>query len=257
MRQYAEAERVFHQAAALAPDVAATYRELVRLRLANTGDTVRARMVLDELPPTVFPGLQGVLQTQLAYYRRDYQRALGSFDFRAEARGLGEERPERRLPATSGAQGMRLYERQAILYYLMGDEDRALVYADSLLGANEAILEEAEGNPGPVQTGVIARAYAKRALAHALRGEGIRAYFEGSSAVSQLPISVDAFEGAEHLRDLAVVYVLIGELEQAIQQLETALAIPSPVTVGELRLDPLFDPLRDNPRFQALLAGPP
>jgi hypothetical protein len=156
-----------------------------------------------------------------------------------------------------GIRGLRPYERLAILFQLMGDEESARTYADSLLTVYETIMVETEANPGPVQTGVIARAHAKRGLAYAILGEDIRAYFEGSSAVSQLPISVDAFEGAEHLRDLAVVYTLIGELDQAVQQLETALAIPSPVHAGELRLDPLFDPLRTNPRFQALIGGDP
>jgi hypothetical protein len=141
----------------------------------------------------------------------------------------------------------------AIVYHLQGDDERAAEFADSLRLANEAVLEAAEANPGPVQTGVIARAHAKLGLAHALLGGGIRAYFEGSSAVSQLPVSVDAYEGAEHLRDLALVYTLIGETDLAIQELEAALAVPSPVSAGELRLDPVFDPLRGDPRFQALL----
>jgi TolB-like protein/Tfp pilus assembly protein PilF len=257
MREYDEAERVFRQAAALAPDVPATYREMVGLRLAATGDTVEARRVLDELPPAVFPGLQGLLDTQLAYYRRDYRSAVGGTPSPGEGEAPDLERPGGGSMGSPGIRGLRPYERLAILFQLMGDEESARTYADSLLTVYETIMVETEANPGPVQTGVIARAHAKRGLAYAILGEDIRAYFEGSSAVSQLPISVDAFEGAEHLRDLAVVYTLIGELDQAVQQLETALAIPSPVHAGELRLDPLFDPLRTNPRFQALIGGDP
>jgi serine/threonine-protein kinase len=255
MREYTEAERVLHQAAALAPDVSATYRDLLRVRLAATGDTAQAREVIEEVPRTVLPGVRGILEAQLAYYARDYESALPTLQTQGgRGRMTADELPGRSLPTP--AQGLRVmpYERLAILYHLMGDVERSHAYADSLRAAHEAVLEAAEANPGPVQTGVIARAHAKRGIAYALLGEGIRAYFEGSSAVSQLPLAVDAYEGAEHLLDLAVVYTLIGESDQAIQQLETALAIPSPVTVGELQLDPLFDPLRDDPRFQALLS---
>jgi TolB-like protein/Tfp pilus assembly protein PilF len=253
MREYPQAERVLRQAAALAPDVATTYQEMLRVRLAATGDTAEARAVIDEVPRNIQPTVRGILEAQLAYFTRDYERALPAF--RARGGERAEEGALRERFAGSLPRALRAvpYERMAIVYHLQGDDERAAQFADSLRLANEAVLEAAEANPGPVQTGVIARAHAKLGLAHALLGEGIRAYFEGSSAVSQLPVSVDAYEGAEHLRDLALVYTLIGETDLAVQELEAALAVPSPVSAGELRLDPVFDPLRGDPRFQALL----
>ncbi len=47
---------------------------------------------------------------------------------------------------------------------------------------------------------------------------------------------------------------MVGEYDAAIDQLERLLAVPSPTAVPMLRIDPAWDPLRDNPRFQALLA---
>jgi len=48
-------------------------------------------------------------------------------------------------------------------------------------------------------------------------------------------------------------YALVGELEAAIDQIEYLLSIPRLLTVDWLRLHPFCDPLRDHPRFQALL----
>ena len=48
-------------------------------------------------------------------------------------------------------------------------------------------------------------------------------------------------------------YALVGEFEAAIDQIEYLLSIPSLLTVDWLRLHPWWDPLRDHPRFQALL----
>lgn len=45
----------------------------------------------------------------------------------------------------------------------------------------------------------------------------------------------------------------VGDTEKALELIEEMLSIPSDLSVGLLRLDPVWDPLRDNPRFQAQL----
>jgi tetratricopeptide (TPR) repeat protein len=76
---------------------------------------------------------------------------------------------------------------------------------------------------------------------------------EGERAVALMPVSKDAFSGPAIVQSLAGVYSLVGEPEAAIDQIEYLLSIPNPLTVGWLRVDPAWDPLRDHPRFQALL----
>lgn len=53
---------------------------------------------------------------------------------------------------------------------------------------------------------------------------------------------------------LARIYVLTGDYDAAIDRLEQVLSVPSIISVPLLRFDPVWDPLRDHPRFQALLA---
>ena len=57
----------------------------------------------------------------------------------------------------------------------------------------------------------------------------------------------------QYLQSLAGIYALVGEQEAAIDQIEYLLSIPSELNVGLLRAHPYWDPLRDHPRFQALL----
>ncbi len=52
--------------------------------------------------------------------------------------------------------------------------------------------------------------------------------------------------------EYALVYIGLGEKETAIEYLEKS--PDNSVSLGWLRIDPLFDPLRDEPRFQKLLA---
>jgi len=59
--------------------------------------------------------------------------------------------------------------------------------------------------------------------------------------------------------NLAGVEAQVGEHERAITRLEGLLRTPYgayPVTVARLRLDPLWDPLREHPRFKAIIEGP-
>jgi serine/threonine-protein kinase len=55
-------------------------------------------------------------------------------------------------------------------------------------------------------------------------------------------------------RALAQIYTWVGEHAEAIRLLEHLLEVPSFVTVPLLKVDPVWDPLRNDPRFQALLA---
>ncbi len=75
----------------------------------------------------------------------------------------------------------------------------------------------------------------------------------GRRAVSQLPVTHNAVAGVGLVERLARVYLLAGDTEHALDELAFLLEIPSPVTVAVLRLDPAWEPLRGDKRFQALL----
>jgi len=66
-------------------------------------------------------------------------------------------------------------------------------------------------------------------------------------------MSKEAWRGAYRLEDLARIYTIVGEYDAAIDQLELLLAVPSPMSVPTLRIDPTWNPLRGHSRFQALL----
>jgi cytochrome c-type biogenesis protein CcmH/NrfG len=90
-------------------------------------------------------------------------------------------------------------------------------------------------------------------MANAALGRKGDALREGRRAVELVPLTKDALSGAELLRNLAITYAWAGEKDIALKQLEEILRIPGPISYGQLRLHPWWDPLRGDPRFEKLL----
>jgi hypothetical protein len=76
---------------------------------------------------------------------------------------------------------------------------------------------------------------------------------EGERAVALAPTARDGYLGPYIQHLLARIYIVAGEPEKALDQLEPLLEIPYYLSPGWLRIDPSFGPLRKNPRFQKLL----
>jgi tetratricopeptide (TPR) repeat protein len=141
-----------------------------------------------------------------------------------------------------GAWGLAL----ASTYALRGDSLRARAYADS---ARMSLQRQIAAVPEDAQLVVLlgtALAYMGR------KAEAIRASERG---LAMVPISKDAFSGPYNQHQLARTYILVGEPEKALDQLEPLLRIPYYLSPGWLRIDPTFDPLRDHPRFHRLVEG--
>jgi serine/threonine-protein kinase len=89
----------------------------------------------------------------------------------------------------------------------------------------------------------------------AMLGDKENAVREGRRAVELLPPTKDAINGALLLQYLAVIYAWTDHKDLAVQTLQQILKIPSEVSYGNLRLDPHWDPLRSDPRFENIVAS--
>ena len=86
-------------------------------------------------------------------------------------------------------------------------------------------------------------------LALAYLGKKVEARREGERGVALVP------ESKYFQHQLVRIHILAGNHEKALDLLEPLLNTPYELTAGWLRIDPNFDPLRGNPRFEKLAQG--
>jgi serine/threonine-protein kinase len=78
---------------------------------------------------------------------------------------------------------------------------------------------------------------------------------EGRRAIELLPVEKDLKEGLDMIKYLAMIAAWVGDKKLAYQQLEIAISGPSGLSYGELKLLPLWDPLRGDPGFEKIVAS--
>jgi serine/threonine protein kinase/Flp pilus assembly protein TadD len=78
---------------------------------------------------------------------------------------------------------------------------------------------------------------------------------EGRRACELLPISKDAIDGVALAVNLAKIYAWTGEKDLAIEQIAAIERVPNPLSYGLLKLQPYWDPLRGDPRFEKIVAS--
>jgi eukaryotic-like serine/threonine-protein kinase len=232
LRRYAAVDSAADRAIALAPTNPVSWWRKATVELAR-GDLDSARSVIRA-------GSRQIDPDALFAYFATYNDLYWALDDAQQQRVLAL--PPSAFDDDRGNWGII----RAQLYHLRGDRVRTAIYADS---ARMAFGEQSRAAPEDAQRHVFL------GLALAYLGRKAEAIREGRRAVELLPISRDASTGTYIQHQLVRIYLLVGEPEKALDQLEPLLRIPYYLSPGWLRIDPTFDPLRKNPRFMKLVEG--
>ena len=133
---------------------------------------------------------------------------------------------------------------KGLIHLLQGDKTKARAEFEKAREISEKLLREAPGD---------AARHAQHGRILAALGQKQEAIAEGKRAVELLPESQDALDGPQCTSALAEIYACTGEFDEAFRLLDHLFAIPCNLTVPMFKLDPAWDPLRKDPRYQALI----
>ena len=232
LRRYPEAREVLDRGLALAP-ANLSLIERKAMTYLGEGDLAGARAVLKAVPKEVEP-------TVLVAFLANYNDLVWVLD---------EEQRELLLRLTLSAfdddRGVwAICLVQA--YALKGDAANVHTYAEE---ARKVFEEQLRATPNDGQ------GHVELGLALAYLGRKRKRFGRESLASRSIRCRRMPCDGPYLQHQLVRIYMLVGEPEKALDQLEPLLKIPYYLSPGWLKIDPNFDPLRKNPRFQKLVAG--
>lgn len=244
VRDWTAATAAFSRALAFAPESVLVKHQLALLRVYAEGNLGAAREMLAQIPQEVDQdGDVGEVRWNLCMLQRDFsaaEQALAAF-------------PQHRFSSLDTTLKTFL---QGQLALARGDREKAREIFAKLGTEFEAWIRE-HPDTGEARDSL--------ALLYALMGRKEQAIAEALRAIELEPITQDAYHGSFHQANLALVYAQTGEPEKAIDVIEGLLVTPGPIdwlggpttiTLSHLRLGWLWDPLRQNLRFQKIIAGP-
>ena len=237
-RKFDAAHKILDQGLVIDPKAVGLLATKAKLVIAEKGDVTLAQKIADSIE--AMPQTSDV-QAQLAggrigllLYQRQFEQA------RQEAEKVTDDMAEKYPGALCG--------KRIVVGVAMKEAHDGAGARQAFLKAKEAAEKDIAQNPEDPE------AHAHLAEAMAWLGDKTGALTEIARAKSLRPESKDAFDGPDITELEAQIHAMFGDSAGAISILDGLLQRPSNVTVAVLRLDPVWDSIRNDPSFQALLA---
>jgi serine/threonine protein kinase/Flp pilus assembly protein TadD len=234
MRRYQEAYKAAEKAIEIAPDALWSHLAVVLIDLSWKGGSGRGREALDKV----------VRSHPWSVYMKYYHSMLTG-DYRNAIEAL-EYLPGEWLKIKVCKRPKSLFAAQA--YEMLGEREKAQPLYQQARDSLEVEVAKWPQDP---------RLHSSLGITYAHLGRKDDAIREGKRAMELLPVSKDAFYGIPYEWNMAVIYTITGEREEALRMIERLLDIPSWISPQWLRSDPDFSPLHSDPEFERILKDHP
>ena len=234
LRNFDAADKTFDRAVAAAPQAFGPLAFKAYLAILSKGDLSVAEKQLSSIAVESDPnGTVTWMRCWLLMLQRKLPEALAVLEkFPGEILAI----------ETTAPWPKALFE--GIIHWLQGDKVKSQTEFEQARIISEKLLREAPDDPAR---------NAQHGLILAALGRKQEAITQGKRAVELLPESQDAMDGPKITASLAEIYALTGETDETLRLIDHLLNVPNGLTVPALKLDPAWDPLRKDPRYQALI----
>ena len=244
LRRWSDAEHEFTRALALDPHYASAAFELALTYINSTGDIRRARQASEGVPAeskiSFSPSAWGIIavmvneRVYLDIFEKHFADALKAWDTPPS------NTPEARLRQLEARVGIQLLAGHAAVAESECEQTRALL---------EARLAERPEDRNSLTA---------LAWAYVCLGRNADALRVARQAADSLPIEKDALAGPNFLAGLAEIEARTGRAEEAVKILRQLITAPAGqvVSIARLKIDPVWDPIRNDPGFQKLISEP-
>ncbi len=234
LRKYDAADKTFDRGLGMAPQSLGLHSLKAHLATVWKGDLSVSEKELQQAPAGFDPeGMVTEARVGVLFYRRQFSEALA----------LLQRLPNEALHGENGTPFPKSL-LEGICYFFTNDKAKG---REAFGRAREFVEKQVAEMPTD------AGRHSQLGMIYAGLGRKEDAIREGKRAVELLPESKDAFDGPAMTLGLAQIYAWTGEPDQALPLIEHSLNTPTGITIPLLKLDAVWDPLRSDPRFQALI----
>lgn len=237
--EYQEAEKYFKTASLIAPTFASSYWERINMYMKWKGNTIQGKETINE----AFQFNELINDEKLFesnvlmdVYDGYYDKAISYIS-------------SKRIEVISTQFSFDLKSLLlARIYNLKNLPDKAHSYFDSArIDIESRILKSPDDS----------RLFSALGIACAGLGQKGNAIALGAKAVELMPFDKDAYFAAYREEDLARIFVMVGEYDQALDKIKLLLSRPGPLSVKLLLLDPTWKPLWEIPEFRKIVRRAP
>jgi eukaryotic-like serine/threonine-protein kinase len=234
LREYDKVVPYLDDAISITPDAVFAYDMKVRSYLLSSGNIEAARKVI-----------MNALNKKIGLDSKDFINTIYLFD-------VMDRNFEGALNRVKGVNKIDIqftYKPEdllsALVYRFMNNKILAF---KNFKSAVQNLQKELKKHPQD------SRMHSALGLSYAGLGEKENAIREGKRGLELMPVSKEAWRGTYRLLDLAQIYTIVGKQDLALDAIEDLLNKPTDaLSVWFLKLDPIWEPLRGNPRYQELI----
>jgi serine/threonine-protein kinase len=236
LRMWPEARRAGSRALTLDPHNLLGMRSVVFSYLYGTGDINEAKRALATFPP----------DQRMAYFS-NFGNSGMEFYFYVLDRDFAAALKVCEIETTNPDENRGRMAARAAVHVLAGDTEKVQVEMEKARGLLEARLREPDDGFVTLQLGWVNLAL----------GRNDEALQLAQRATEMLPVEKDFVAGAALLAARAEIQAQAGRPAEAVKTLGRLLSIPAgfAISIQQLKIDPVWDPIRNDPGFQQLLAG--